>query len=73
MFNAEIIRTVTDNITVTKTMTMKKIDYFRLHEMDARKLITGSMVRNSNEDPTVTDRVLSLLENMFKADINFSK
>jgi len=52
---------------------MKKIDYFRLHEMDARKLITGSMVRNSNEDPTVTDRVLSLLENMFKADVNFSK
>jgi len=54
-------------------MTMKKIDYFRTHEMDARKLITGSMARPLSEDPSVTDRVLALLEDMFKADVNFSK
>jgi hypothetical protein len=69
--NARIIRRLTDNITVTKKLKdMTKLDYYSMHDHRARKLITGSILRKSDETTETTERILALLNEMYNTEFN---
>ena len=71
MFNARITRRLTDNITVTeKLKDMTKLDYYSMHDYKARKLITGSILRKSDETTETTERILALLDEMYNTEFN---
>ena len=69
--NARITRRLTDNITVTeKLKDMTKLDYYSMHDYKARKLITGSILRQSDETIETTERILALLDEMYNTEFN---
>jgi len=49
---------------------MTKLDYYSMHDYKARKLITGSILRQSDETIETTERILALLDEMYNTEFN---